>query len=79
MPESITAENLMNNIMETISEGIHKQNSGSLFEEEISNPVASKFNRLFGREQPVHKVLGGGKCKLCLVSSSMFWFLYLSL
>ncbi|XP_057527044.1 reticulon-like protein B8 [Amaranthus tricolor] len=61
MPESITAENLMNNIMETISEGIHKQNSGSLFEEEISNPVASKFNRLFGREQPVHKVLGGGK------------------
>lgn len=61
MPENITAENLLNNIMETISEGVHKQKSGSFFEEEISNPVTSQFNRLFGRQEPVHKVLGGGK------------------
>uniref|UniRef100_A0A2P2L1X2 Reticulon-like protein n=1 Tax=Rhizophora mucronata TaxID=61149 RepID=A0A2P2L1X2_RHIMU len=25
------------------------------------SPIKSKFNRLFGREKPVHKVLGGGK------------------
>ncbi|XP_057525932.1 reticulon-like protein B8 [Amaranthus tricolor] len=61
MPENITAENLMNNILETISEGIHKQNSGSFFEEEVSRPVSSQFNRLFGRRDPLHKVLGGGK------------------
>ena len=67
MPENITAENLMNNILETISEGIHKQNSGSFFEEEVSRPVSSQFNRLFGRRDPLHKVLGGGKCKLVLL------------
>ncbi|XP_056693631.1 reticulon-like protein B8 [Spinacia oleracea] len=61
MPENITAENLLNNIMETISEGVQKQKSGSFFEEDVSNPVASQFNRLFGRQEPVHKVLGGGK------------------
>lgn len=64
MPENITAENLLNNIMETISDNVQKQKSGSFFEEDVSNPVASQFNRLFGRQEPVHKVLGGGKCKL---------------
>lgn len=61
MPENITSENLLNNIMETLAEGVHKQKSGSFFEEEISNPVVCKLNRLFGRQEPVHKVLGGGK------------------
>ncbi|KAJ7960619.1 Reticulon-like protein [Quillaja saponaria] len=55
MPEKITAENLFNNLVETISE----QKSG--FEEEISNSATSKFNRLFGRQKPVHHLLGGGK------------------
>ncbi|KMS98661.1 hypothetical protein BVRB_3g069730 isoform A [Beta vulgaris subsp. vulgaris] len=60
MPENVTSENLLNNIMETLAEGVHKQKSGSFFEEEISNPVVCKLNRLFGRQEPVHKVLGGG-------------------
>ncbi|KAI5682965.1 hypothetical protein M9H77_04193 [Catharanthus roseus] len=52
MPEGISAENLMNNIMETLSDG---------FREEKSNSVSSQFNRLFGRQKPVHHILGGGK------------------
>ncbi|KAL2938885.1 Reticulon-like protein B8 [Bienertia sinuspersici] len=43
MPENITAENLMNNIMETISEGAQNQkSSGSFFDEQTSNHVASQ-------------------------------------
>ncbi|XP_021735314.1 reticulon-like protein B8 [Chenopodium quinoa] len=61
MPENITPENLLNNIMDTFSDSVQKHNPGSFLEEEVSNPVASKFNRLFGRQEPVHKVLGGGK------------------
>ncbi|XP_059664895.1 reticulon-like protein B8 isoform X2 [Cornus florida] len=61
MPEGITAENLLNNLMETISDGGSKQKSVSFFEEEKSNPVTSQFNRLFGREKPVHHIFGGGK------------------
>ncbi|KAL2493677.1 Reticulon-like protein B8 [Forsythia ovata] len=61
MPEGITAEILMNNIMETISDSVSKQKSVSFFEEEKSNSVTSQFNRLFGRQKPVHHLLGGGK------------------
>ncbi|KAJ7965031.1 Reticulon-like protein [Quillaja saponaria] len=58
MPEKITAENLLNSLVETISE---KQKSGIFFEEERSNALTSQFNRLFGRQKPVHHLLGGGK------------------
>ncbi|KAJ1388008.1 Reticulon [Sesbania bispinosa] len=58
MSEKITAENLLNNLVETIAE---KQKSVSFFEEEKSNSVSSQFNRLFGRQKPVHHLLGGGK------------------
>ncbi|KAF8413444.1 hypothetical protein HHK36_001431 [Tetracentron sinense] len=61
MPEKITAENLLNNIMEKIADNIPKQKSVSFFEEDKSNSVSAQINRLFGREKPVHKVLGGGK------------------
>uniref|UniRef100_A0A5B7AKI4 Reticulon-like protein n=2 Tax=Davidia involucrata TaxID=16924 RepID=A0A5B7AKI4_DAVIN len=61
MPEGITAENLFNNILETLADGVSKQKSVSFFEEEKSKSVTSEFNRLFGRQKPVHHLLGGGK------------------
>lgn len=63
MPEKITAEDFMNNIVEKLAEGIPRQKSVSFFEEDKSNSAASQFNRLFGRQKPVHNILGGGKCK----------------
>lgn len=61
MPEGITAEGLMHNIMETISDGASKHKSESFFEEENLKSVNSQFNRLFGRQKPIHHILGGGK------------------
>ncbi|CAI9783621.1 unnamed protein product [Fraxinus pennsylvanica] len=61
MPEGITAESLMNNIMESISDSVSKHKSVSFFEEEKSNSVTSQFNSLFGCQKPVHHLLGGGK------------------
>lgn len=64
MPEKTTAENILNNIVETLAESGSKQKSVSFFGEEKSNSVASQFNRLFGRQKPVHNLLGGGKCSI---------------
>ncbi|XP_071703226.1 reticulon-like protein B8 [Rutidosis leptorrhynchoides] len=61
MPEGITPENLINNIMDTLSDKLQKQNSGSFFTEEKSHTVSHQFNKLFGRQKPIHHVLGGGK------------------
>ncbi|KAL2316842.1 hypothetical protein Fmac_030718 [Flemingia macrophylla] len=58
MSEKITAENLLNNLVETLAE---KQKSVSFFEEDKSKSVSSQFKRLFGRQKPVHHLLGGGK------------------
>ncbi|KAF7815683.1 reticulon-like protein B8 [Senna tora] len=58
MSDKITAEGLLNSLVETIAE---KQKSGSFFEEEKSSSVNSQINRLFGRQKPVHHILGGGK------------------
>ncbi|CAI9089898.1 OLC1v1024549C1 [Oldenlandia corymbosa var. corymbosa] len=60
MPEGISAEDLVNNIMDTLSDGMSRQKSGSFFEDQSSS-VSSQFNRLFGRQKPVHHILGGGK------------------
>ncbi|KAG4125725.1 hypothetical protein ERO13_D10G114600v2 [Gossypium hirsutum] len=60
MPEKIS-EDLFNNLVETIADSVSKQKSVSFFEEEKSNSVVSGFNRLFGRQRPVHHILGGGK------------------
>ncbi|KAF3789725.1 Reticulon-like protein B8 [Nymphaea thermarum] len=61
MPElsSTAAENILNSLVETIAENIPKQKSVSFFEEDTS--IKSQFNRLFGREKPLHHLLGGGK------------------
>lgn len=47
--------------METLTDNIQKQTSGSSQDEIISEVVTSQFNRLFGRQKPIHHVLGGGK------------------
>ncbi|KAF9588963.1 hypothetical protein IFM89_017642 [Coptis chinensis] len=63
MPEKITAENLLNNIMDTFTEqhNAPKPKNMSFFEEDKSASVSDQINRLFGRQKPVHNVLGGGK------------------
>ncbi|OMO68108.1 Reticulon [Corchorus olitorius] len=64
MPEKITSEDFLNNLVETIADSVHsasKQKHVSFFEEDKPNPVVSGFNRLFGRQRPVHHILGGGK------------------
>lgn len=61
MPEVITAEGLLNNMMESFSDSASKPKSVSFFEEEKSRRVREHMNRLFGRQKPVHHVLGGGK------------------
>ncbi|KAF8379619.1 hypothetical protein HHK36_029060 [Tetracentron sinense] len=52
-------------VMEKITEKFHGHDSSSSSDsdDEKSSPasVKSEINRLFGRQQPVHKVLGGGK------------------
>lgn len=55
-------------LMEKIAEKIHHHDSSSSSESEYEKPdspsaVKAKIYRLFGREKPVHKVLGGGKRK----------------
>ena len=65
MPEKSTAENLAD-IVETLADSVSKRKSVSFFVEEKSNPVANQFKRLFGRENPVHNLLGGGKCRIML-------------
>lgn len=53
------AENIINNIMETIADKIPRQKSVRFSEEE--NTVTAQMNKLFGRQKSVHKILGGGK------------------
>ncbi|KAG6718138.1 hypothetical protein I3843_04G126500 [Carya illinoinensis] len=56
-----TTENILDRIVETLAEGGSKQKSVSFFGEEKTNFASSQFNRLFGRQKPVHHLLGGGK------------------
>ncbi|KAL5977326.1 hypothetical protein ACLOJK_021672 [Asimina triloba] len=59
MPEHTTAENILNSIVETLSDSAPKKKSVSFFNEE--NTVSAQMNRLFGRQNSIHNVLGGGK------------------
>ncbi|XP_057461424.1 reticulon-like protein B8 [Actinidia eriantha] len=61
MPEGIKAEGFLNNLVETLADNVSKQKSVSFFEEEKSSSASDQFNRLFGRQKPVHHILGGGK------------------
>ncbi|XP_028751969.1 reticulon-like protein B8 [Neltuma alba] len=78
------AENLLNNLVDTITE----KKSGSFFEEGDPSSASSQFKRLFGRERPVHKILGGGKSAdvllwrnkkisaSVLASATLLWLLF---
>ena len=78
MPEKITSETLLNNIVGSLTE-LQRQASGSSYDD-MSETVSSGFNRLFGREKPIHHIFGGGKCKnSAFVSSFLFCFVCLVL
>ncbi|KAL3572063.1 hypothetical protein D5086_025967 [Populus alba] len=61
------SENPIESVMGKISEKIHQDSSSSDSESDSekksypSESVKDKIWRLFGREKPVHRVLGGGK------------------
>jgi hypothetical protein len=58
------AEHKEESAMDKISEKFHGSSSGSDDEGKPSSAAAAvkaKIYRLFGREKPVHSVLGGGK------------------
>ncbi|XP_030515870.1 reticulon-like protein B8 isoform X2 [Rhodamnia argentea] len=61
MLEKKTAENVFNEIVETFAENVPKQKSVSFLEGDKSEAVTSQFKRLFGRQNPLHRLLGGGK------------------
>ncbi|XP_011026963.1 PREDICTED: reticulon-like protein B2 [Populus euphratica] len=67
MAEHDKDDSVVESVTEKISEKIHGHDSSSGsdsdHEKSKSNPdsLKSKIYRLFGREKPVHKVLGGGK------------------
>ena len=69
MSEKITSEDFLNNLVETVADSVSKQKFVSFFEEEKSNSVVSSFNRLFGRQRPIHHILGGGKCRTLVLFS----------
>lgn len=58
-------ESKAESLMEKIVDKIHPHDSSSSDSDDDKNPSASslksKIYRIFGREKPVHKVLGGGK------------------
>ncbi|PNT53655.1 hypothetical protein POPTR_001G097700v4 [Populus trichocarpa] len=67
MAEHDKDDSVVESVTEKISEKTHGHDSSSVsdsdHEKSKSNPdsLKSKIYRLFGREKPVHKVLGGGK------------------
>jgi len=69
MSDKITAENLIESLVDTF---VEKKKTVSFFEGEKSDSVGSQINRLFGREKPVHHILGGGKCMVFKLCTSLY-------
>lgn len=67
-------------LMEKIADKIHDHSSSSSSDSDDEKKTASlkdKVYRLFGREKPVHKVLGGGQRMLTNIKFvSLFYFIY---
>lgn len=65
MPERAehTADKLLHSLMETFADSVPKQKSVRFFDEgnSVSAEISTKMNRLFGRQNSVHKILGGGQ------------------
>lgn len=62
-------------LLEKIQEKVHHyRGSSSSSDSDNEKPsLAPKKNRLFGRQQPVHTVLGGGK-RNCVPTILPLWF-----
>ncbi|KAI9114539.1 hypothetical protein K1719_014237 [Acacia pycnantha] len=83
MPDKVSAENLLNNFMDTLVEKWKP-----VFEGESSSSLNTQFRRLFGRQKPVHHLLGGGKSAdvllwrdkkisaSVLTSATSIWFIW---
>lgn len=74
MAEKIV-DNILENLGENIAENVSKQKSvSSFFEGQTSSSVNSNFKRLFGRQKPVHHLLGGGKCRIIFICNLVITF-----
>ncbi|KAG2318096.1 hypothetical protein Bca52824_021218 [Brassica carinata] len=60
MHEKNIVEDVIGDLVDNFAETVQKKKNVSFFEQQ-EDTVASRFNRLFGREKPIHHVLGGGK------------------
>ncbi|KAK4343512.1 hypothetical protein RND71_036606 [Anisodus tanguticus] len=75
MPEGVIAENLLNNIIESLHDGGQKHKSALFFQEESESSVSAQFHRLFN---PVDSMLWRNK-KISagvLVSATAIWVLF---
>uniref|UniRef100_A0A7N0VLS5 Reticulon-like protein n=1 Tax=Kalanchoe fedtschenkoi TaxID=63787 RepID=A0A7N0VLS5_KALFE len=61
MREGRQSDNIINSLVELAENVSSKKKPMSFFEEESSHSMSAQFNRLFGRQKPVHHLLGGGK------------------
>ncbi|KAJ0263721.1 Reticulon-like protein B8 [Hirschfeldia incana] len=61
MPEKNIVEDAIGDLVDNFTEAVQKNKHASSFFEQHQDTVASRFNRLFGREKPIHHVLGGGR------------------
>lgn len=61
MREGRQSENIINSLVELAENVSSRKRPMSFFEEDNSHSMSAKFNRLFGRQNPIHHVLGGGK------------------
>lgn len=85
MAEHQKEESVVESVMDKISEKLHSQDSSSSSsdsdnDEKSKSPSSpssfkSKVYRIFGREKPVHKVLGGGKrmFPFSTFTNCLFW------
>ncbi|CAM8944260.1 unnamed protein product [Rhodiola kirilowii] len=61
MREGRQSEKIISSLIELADNVSSKKRSVSFFEEESSHSMYAQFNRLFGRQNPIHHILGGGK------------------
>lgn len=70
---SMAEHSVVESLMDKITEKIHGHDSSSSDSDDDKpskvDAVKSKIFRLFGREKPIHKVLGGGKRTILLSCS----------
>lgn len=75
-------ESVVESVMEKINDKLHDHDSSSSDSEDDKEKISpvdavkAKIYRLFGRERPVHRVLGGGK-RTSLKSLSLNIYIFL--